>query len=250
MKMKRLLITGLLSVLLFSFTGVYAQNDEGKAKFDIGADLMSRYIWRGADYGNSPSIQPTMSFTWKGLEVGAWGAFSVANTNYQEVDLYVNYTFCDYFALGFTDYFFPDGTIANNHYFNYQKDSTGHIFEGSATFSAGPKVPLTLLVAVNFYGADARKANGDPFYSTYLELSYPFSCKGLDFNVFVGGTPNKADTGKGESGFYANDPGIVNLGLTISKAIPITEKYSLPVSASLITNPEAQNIFFVFGISF
>ncbi len=98
-------------------------------------------------------------------------------------------------------------------------------------------------------GQDARKANGDIFYSSYLELSYPFKCKGLDFNVFAGGTPNKADTKKDESGFYGNDPGIVNLGFTVSKDLPITEKFSLPLSASLITNPQAQNIFLVFGIS-
>jgi hypothetical protein len=250
MKKKSLLTLNFIFLLLMSWTMLSAQDEDNKAKFDIGADLMSRYVWRGADYGNAPSIQPTMSFSCKGLEIGAWGAFALSNTNYQEVDLYVNYSFCDYFALGFTDYFFPDYTIPNNHYFNYQKDSTGHILEGSATFTASKKVPISLLVAVNFYGADAKKANGDPFYSTYLELSYPFSCKGLDFNVFVGGTPNKADTDKGESGFYSNDPGIVNLGLTISKAIPITEKYSLPLSASLITNPQAENIFFVFGISF
>jgi hypothetical protein len=41
----------------------------------------------------------------------------------------------------------------------------------------------------------------------------------------------------------------VNLGLTVSKDIKITDKFALPVFGSFITNPEAENVFFVFGIS-
>ncbi len=158
MKKRNLLIINLIILLFLGWTGLSAQDEGKSAKFDIGTDLMSRYIWRGADYGNSPSIQPTMAFTWKGLEVGAWGAFSLSNTNYQEVDLYINYSFCDYFSLGFTDYFFPDQTLSNNHYFDYNKNSTGHIFEGSATLSGGEKFPLSLLIAMNFYGAGCQES--------------------------------------------------------------------------------------------
>ena len=50
----------------FSQTDNTHQNEKLPAKsvrFSLGADLASRYIWRGKDYGNSPAIQPNVSFS-------------------------------------------------------------------------------------------------------------------------------------------------------------------------------------------
>jgi len=60
--------------------------------------------------------------------------------------------------------------------------------------------------------------------------------------------------GGGTGAYYlygenSDDFGIVNLGITLAKEIQITDKFSLPVSGSLITNPTAESIFIVFGIS-
>ena len=43
-------------------------------EFDIGADVVSRYVWRGTDFGNSPAIQPSMSASFRDgqLELGYW----------------------------------------------------------------------------------------------------------------------------------------------------------------------------------
>ena len=72
-----------------------------------------------------------------------------------------------------TDYFFPvDGFM--NKYFDYTDTTTGHIFEVSAAFNGTEKLPLGFLVATNVYGADARKDNGDPYFSTYIEANYQF----------------------------------------------------------------------------
>jgi hypothetical protein len=122
------------------------------------------------------------------------------------------------------------------------------------------------MVATNFYGADAIRISNDPAspdfdrktgiqYSTYVELGYAFKVKDLSLNSFMGfncTTPRKADpsTGyTGEQGFYGNGFGVVNLGITAHKNVIITEKYSLPLSASLITNPQAGKVFFVVGVS-
>ena len=40
---------------------------------DISADLVSGYIWRGQDLGNV-SIQPTLSVSYKGFSLSAWGS--------------------------------------------------------------------------------------------------------------------------------------------------------------------------------
>jgi hypothetical protein len=73
--------------------------------------------------------------------------------------------------------------------------------------------------------------------STYLELGYSFSI----LEIFLGAG----------NGFYTTDGkfNIINLGISVSKDIKITEKFSLPISASFITNPQAEKVHFVFGIS-
>ena len=147
-----------------------------------------------------------------------------------------------------TDYYLPkEDTL--NHYFNYKKNETGHLFELSAKFLGTDKIPFTLLVATNVYGADAKKSNSDNQFSTYVEAGYNFKIQDTECNAFLGFTPNKPDVNKGETGFYGPGPGVINLGVTATKEIKITDKFSLPVSTSLITNPQAENIFLVFGIS-
>jgi len=42
----------------------------------------------------------------------------------------------------------------------------------------------------------------------------------------------------------------VNMGIGSSKNITVTGNYSIPVSASLITNPQSKGVRLVFGISF
>ena len=240
-----------------------------KLSFDIGADFMSRYVWRGLQYGgNAPSIQPTLGLNWKGLNVGFWGAYSLAGLNEsQELDFFLSYTFYkDMFTVLFTDYYFPNGRVPDKFY-SYDEDSTSHILEGTVSFNGTDKIPVSLLVAVNFYGADASRIENDPNspkfnekvgiqYSTYLELGYSTTIiKKISFDAFAGfnlTNPRKEDTNtgyKGEGGFYSSKAGLVNIGVTFSKEIPITTKFGLPISTSLIANPVDNFYYFVFGIT-
>jgi len=152
-------------------------------------------------------------------------------------------------TLMVTDYFFPDGTETSNDYFQYDYDRTGHIFEGALMFNGTENIPLSLMVATNFAGADARTSGNALQYSTYIELGYSASVKDTSCDFFIGGTPNNPDTEKGESGFYGPHEGIINIGVKAEKKIPVTEKFVLPLNVSVITNPQQQNIFFVLGIS-
>jgi hypothetical protein len=88
--------------------------------------------------------------------------------------------------------------------------------------------------------------------SKYLEIGYSADLKGVAVEVFAGMALDNPELAKGEpTGFYGQEAaGIINLGFSLSKEIKITDSYSLPVSGSIITNPEAENIFMVFGISF
>lgn len=247
--MKFLQKTLCLLTMLLSF---FMISQQAQAQFSLGTDVMSRYVWRGMDLGASPSIQPYVEYSNGGFAVGAWGAYSVTGSQGQEADLYVGYTFLeDMISVTVTDYFFPCDLMDDN-YFNYKGGETGHLFEATLSFNGTENLPLTFLVATNFYGDDLD-AEGNNRYSTYAELGYSFATKNdLSLDVFAGANltaQSEADATAELGGFYGDKAGLINLGLTAGKEVEITEKFSLPMSASLITNPMAGNIFFVFGIS-
>jgi len=235
-KINRLLFSMAMLFLLCSNSALTAQEEGGK--FELGADLYSRYVWRGTDFGNSPAIQPWATYSNSGFTLGVWGSYSTNSNSMQETDIYVSYDIKEIVSLTVTDYFFPNGTSANNRYFDYSEDSTGHVFEGTVSYNGTDKFPITFAANINFYGAD--KDN-----SMYFELGYANTFKTIDWNVFLGG-------GTGSYYLYGqndDDFGIVNVGIGLAKEIPITDKFSLPVNGSLIMNPTAESIFIVFGIS-
>lgn len=261
--MKRILLV--LTVLSFcGMTKAFSQDDSkaGSVEFNVGADFASRYIWRGSQFGgSSPCVQPAVSIGFKGFALGAWGSYSLSGDNRsQEMDFYLSYT-CpsSMFTATITDYYFPvEGQ--DYKYFDYKKNSTGHIFEGTLSFNGTEKLPFTLLAAMNFYGADAAALNSDNSnngiqYSTYFEIGYSFNVNDIALNTFVGFTPNSPEEANlsigfvGETGFYGSKAGIVNLGLKGTKELKITDSFTLPISASVITNPQAEKIYFVLGFS-
>ncbi len=267
-----LLFAGVLSLIpSYSLVAQGHENisKKGKSHISLGADLVSRYIWRGLQLGgNSPNIQPFFTFKRGGFEAGVWGAFSLSGNNRsQEVDLHVSQSFAkDLFTVTVTDYFFPN-EFGVYKYFKYGKNVTGHVFEGALTFNGTKKFPLTILVATNFFGADAAHIENDPGshdfnkktgiqYSTYVELGYPFQVKNVSISTFIGFDATKLrkaniNTGyKGESGYYGTGFGVINVGFSASKDIQITKKYALPLMVSLVTNPQTEKIYFVLGLSF
>lgn len=242
--MKR--FTQLAFLLLFAIcsTNINAQEEpavESSHSFDMGADLMSRYVWRGLLFSASPNVQPWIEYSYKNFTVGTWGSYAT-NEYYAEVDLYATYTLGN---LSFTvfDYYgqAENDTSIVNDYFNTKNDETAHLLEGTVAYTISDDFPLTITLATFFYGPDFN-ADGDNNYSTYLELAYPFQIGGTDVNAFIGGTLNE--------GYYAEEAGLVNIGIQVSKSIPVTEKYSIPLSSSLSMNPSAKEVFLVFGISF
>jgi hypothetical protein len=261
---KSVLILALLFMIPCSF--LFSQEDtKWKGQFQIGGDIMSRYIWRGLNLGgDGVSIQPAMKFSAGNpnhlLSLGAWGAYTFSPTANQEMDLTASYTFKSLLTVSVTDYFFPGlFTGQRDKYFYYKQDTTGHVFEGAVQFSGTEKIPFTLFIATNFYGNDARKMkeiNDSTFvndgiqYSTYIELGFFKSIKGFNLNAFVGGTVNNPDESLQETGYYGNTkPGITNVGIKLAKTISISEKFAFGLQTSLIANPMQNKIYLVFGIS-
>jgi hypothetical protein len=269
----RLIMLFAMFLMVFQLSGqedkvmeeIKAEPEDGAATLSFGADLMSRYVWRGSDYGNSPAIQPAITFSWKGLNIGAWGSYAFGshlksiNSNlyaygghYAEMDLFASYTY-KWFTVMVFDYFTVDVLEPNggNKYFDYANATTSHTLEGSLIVEGGEKFPIEFLIGTLFYGADKGKGESGEYgegeennYSTYLELGYTFDFvkTGISVKPFIGGIPFG-------SGWYGPYAGVTNLGLTARKEIGITDRFSLPVQVSLITNPQAQSVFLVFGLS-
>jgi len=221
-----------------------------KIKLNIGSDIVSRYIWRGCDYGNSPSIQPTLSLSKANFELGCWSAVAT-NSFYKEIDLYAKYTYKKV-SLLFTDYYIPsfNGTPSSpdNRYFIYDDKTTAHSFEGSLLYKGNDKFPLWLLGGVYFYGNDkrwgccAKKDTAEKtYYSSYFEAGYTFTIRENSADLFLGFTP--------AAGAYGNTLGVVNVGVTGYRKIKISKEFELPLKASLIFNPQSSNVFFALGIT-
>lgn len=223
----------ILSSLFIGSLSLFAQSDTiPKISTTVGIDLVSHYIWRGQDYGHKPSLQPGVSATWKDFTLGYWGAYRIAGSGDHETDFYIEKTIGPV-TFGIWDYWSHSDSISNN-YFDYNKNSTSHLFEAQVLLSGGEKLPFNLLGSYLFYGADPSK-------SMYFELQYLHSFGSIDTQVFAG------FQAKGE--YYAPKAAFVNLGCTASKSFKITEKWSLPLNLSFIVNPASQKAYLVVGLT-
>lgn len=214
------------------------EEKENKVSFDLGADLVSSYVWRGA-YQTSAAIQPSMGLTVGGFSLSAWGSVPFSGTA-KEVDFTVGYELGG-LSVAITDYWWAGESAYK--YFTYDAHKTEHHFEASLSYSLPmEKFPLSLSWNTMFAGEDYYKADGERAYSTYVSVGYPFSIKGVGLEAEIGLTPWE--------GMYADGFAVVNIGLKASKEIRITDGFSLPLFAQVLANPEAEDIFLVFGLSF
>ncbi|PAP78247.1 TorF family putative porin [Rubrivirga marina] len=214
----------------------------------LGADIVSRYVWRGIDYGDQINIQPTLAVTFDNVEVGTWASYSISSFGdgpaFAEQDFYVSAS-AGPASFGITDYYYPilNGAESSD-FFNFDGDYAGaHTLEAFVQL-APESVPLSLLVATAFYNASD--------FPTYVELGTGFELGGLEWGAAAGAVfaldPPEGTTG---SPFYGttDDAALINLSLGATKDIPLTDAFSLPVSAALIVNPDSERSFLVFGVS-
>jgi len=216
MKKIYLIAAGLLFMMTFS-PGLTAQ------EWSTGLDIYSSYVWRGTAF-SGPSIQPSVEFSAGGFSIGAWG--SQGFDGFQEMDLYASYAFDFGLSIGITDYYYP-GT----QYFDYSKETGAHGFEINLGLEIS-NLSLSANYILNEAGGAETKGK-----DMYYEVGYIIGEVGL----FVGAG----------DGWHTTDGkfGLCNLGLGTSKEIKVTDSFSLPVSGSVILNPEKEQFYIVVGIS-
>lgn len=235
-------------LLILSFGQISGQDSSLSAPpLTVSLDLVSRYVWRGSDIGQSPSIQPCVEYSPGKLTFGVWGAYSLTSADMQEIDFYLFYSPVDWLKIGLTDYLNTYYSLADNSIFDFKNSSTPHLIESGIELSPF-KIPLSFSFYSMIYGPDKKlKDPSDSLsivnaYSSYAEAGYVKEWKDYSLEVFAGFTPF--------NGFYAGRFAVVNCGISVSRNIKVTEYLNLPVNARLIINPESRNIYFVGGISF
>lgn len=226
-----------LWLISLGIVGLNCTQNAKAQQVDFGADFVNRYVWRGIDFGKSSSIQPYIEFTSSGLTVGTWASYAISPVENSTVsavgaaehDLYLSYSFGN-ISVGLTDYYFPTGS----EFFDFDNGGAGaHYIEPHISFTGSQNFPITLYGAINAYN--------DPDHSIYLEASIPFSVGDTDMVLTVGGVPV-------ESAYYGTvKAGIININLSVSREIQITEKFSLPIFGGYILNPYAQQSYLIFG---
>jgi hypothetical protein len=204
------------------------------AEVSFGADAVSRYIFRGTDFGNAVTVQPSLSYSTDSFEVGAWSSWAIDDGGSNENDLYVTVN-AGPVAITMTDYYFPgfdtetDSTGAerdvNRDFFSYSDEDGVHILELSASADIGM---ASVLGAINVSG-DLEDA--DP-----VTASLPLEVLSSD-DVEVGLTVGAGD------GVYTTDtdPNLVQVSLDVASG---------DYFGQFILNPEAEITFLVFGMSF
>jgi hypothetical protein len=157
------------------------------------------------------------------------------------VDLIPSYQF-SCFALSLLGYYNPVPG-ENNHYLNFQDTLNRHSVELSIDNYAVEKQRLKYLVATFFLG-DKNEDSGRPSYSTYFEVSYPFTVLGIETEPFAGLTPFE--------GYYADKLAFINTGVSFGKELDFKLPFTIPLTLSLISNPYNRNTFVTFaaGIAF
>lgn len=214
---------------IITFLMIFTLNSISEAQIEVGVDVMSRYVWRGTDFGSSPSIQPDLSLSLGNLTLGAWAAKATnGNPDGTEIDFYASYsieTSAGTFDLNLTNYTFPEAPTGN--YFS----SESHFVELGIAYGGTESFPVTFSTGVF--------VTNDDDYSIYSEIGYAVS----NVELFLGFTP-------AASALYGTTKaGVINTGLSASKDIKISDSFSFAISGSVILNPYANDAFLLFGIS-
>ena len=220
-----------------------------QAEIGLGADVVSRYVWRGADFGNSVSVQPGIAWSAESFEIGAWSSWAISDGAANENDLYASYS-TGPVSVTVTDYYFPvaaeedleelmeaamEAAMEDHHeengddsappgFFDYSDEDGAHILEASVGVDLGM---ASVLAAFNFYG--------DADDSFWVEASVPLEALSGDAEVGL--------TVGGGNGFYTSDgdPALVSVSLDVGMG---------DYFGSYILNPDAEISFLVFGRSF
>ncbi len=231
--MKKLIsLAAFVVVSLFSANSALAQDS---LRVVPSADVVSRYVWRGIDQGSAASVQPSLSLGYKGLTLDFWGSTSIAHIEPKEFDIALGYEVGG-LSLTLTDYFWAGEEAKYGHY------ADDHFFELGLGYTFS-KIPLTASWSTMLFCGKSAEVNdeGQRMYSTYINVSYDLDLRGVTFTPSLGLNPWTSQ--------YADALALMDISLTATKEIPITERFSLPIFVQATVSPAMDKAYLVFGFS-
>jgi len=233
-----LIIAHLISINVFA--SLTSDSIGNNTEVHLNVDIVSRHVWRGIINNSSPSLQPVMKFEFSNFRVGAWASYSVAKETMQEIDIFVGYKLGP-ILISIYDYYNPIDTLGwHGDFLQFKSSKTRHTLEAIVEYDGTEMFPVKLMGAVMFYGYD-KDLVGKNYYSTYFEIGYSFDLNSIKVIPHLGFTPFES--------YYSSKANIVNLGLTITKDLILTEKFKLPVRSSFVLNPYQNKAFVVVAIT-
>jgi len=200
--------------------------EEKESPFTIGVDMVSAYVWRGIKY-TGPSIQPTVEYSIGGFTAGVWGSFDLNNV-FNEVDTYVSYGLDFGLSLGLTDYYYQGSNA-----FDFADTTGSHALEANLNYTLKGFSASANYVINDTHSGDAGSKGGD----MYFQLGYSFKY----FDLFAGA----GDGWHTEDGDFQ----VSNIGIGVTQDIKITDKFSLPIFAQIVVNPDREEYDLIVGIS-
>lgn len=217
----------LSGILLFGCAGTVkgvSDTTKSEKEFPLNTEitLATRNVWRGLDYGSSPSIQGNLAFTKKYFEVGAFGTTTLNGRKEGYGTWLELYATAKYKRFSFTldDYFFFNASDSLNTYFDWNQGSTQHFIESRIKWDSD-KLDLTA-------GYALYKNRLDKTTGVYLEAEYsPY--KNLSF--VVGGL-----TSASWLSFY-DQGGITTLGVIGKRELKFGSGFTANLKTSLLFNP-------------
>jgi len=217
-----------------------AEEGEKSVTMEVGADVVSSYVWRGQSCGGF-SVQPTatITFTKPGISLNAWASAELFETtsvaNMTEFDLALSWSPIEALSVGLTDYYFyGDKYLAA---WNFSGGAS-HNLEVNVGYDLGF---MALAWNTCLTGSDYN-SKGDRAYSSYFEVSAPFTLGGIDCSAAMGIVPweDSFTTGGRNDGFN-----VTNISVTASK-----EFKELPFMGQIVYNPQLETTYFIVGLTF
>jgi hypothetical protein len=234
-------------ILIFALSlGAYSQTDSTAtdstktSKFSGTVFIASKSLWRGIDFGNgSPSIQGLVTYSpFKFLDINVFGVTALNGTmkGYSNtMNIFLTFKYKKFY-FEVDDYYFK-GDITNIPTNYWYHDKT-HFVEARIGFKN--KI-FDLKAGYTIYGGGLYNnpvidTLGTKLMNTqafYLEANIKLTS---EFSVFIGGITAPSSLN------FTDKAGITNVGAKYSRSVVITDKFSLPIDAVLMINPNYENI--------
>lgn len=227
----------LCSTIIVLNLSAWGQEKEANP-LSVQIELSSRYLWRGLEYGNAPTLFPSLQYSTSNFNFSIAGAYAF-NNSHREVDLSVSYCYKNW-TLSLSDYYFHTDNNEHDHYFNWANSSTKHSVECCLNYEF-PHFPLRLLWSTYIYGND--KKEDFQAYSSYTEICYTHHLKNGYMSLTCG-----ASIKKGFYTSYQKDFALCNISLAYLTDLKVGQLSQLPVKFSYIINPYLNKSFITISL--